>query len=437
MSAVALHARGTTAAITIADAPAWWETATVLTTLALASNAVVPLVFNPGTSAVNATSSLTAAPVVVYDPISQPSWLLLTLFILAMVIRHGREILVALLRNPGIVVVCYLALISMFWSSVPGLTLQYGVQLGFSTVFAVYVGVRFGIARFVRVISWMTLGAIVLSMFFALVLKRYGIDPAHNGSWRGVFGTKNELGRMAVFGGTAWAVRLVMKDVSHRRGLLALALFAAAGIGSGSRTALGVSGLMIVAMSLAALFVHTEPAWVAVKGLVLSAIALIAVALATSLTLLLHVVGSDYTLTGRIGIWGAVIDAIRVHPWLGYGFGAFWRGIYGPSLAVFRQAQTNPPHSHNGFLDLLLNLGVAGLLALLVAYGTALGRAVKQLQRGTGSARLYPFVFLCLFLLYNLTESSLVDRRSLEWIVFVAVAAGLVRESPGWEVHRS
>jgi hypothetical protein len=46
-------------------------------------------------------------------------------------------------------------------------------------------------------------------------------------------------------------------------------------------------------------------------------------------------------------------------------------------------------------------------------------------------------VFLCLFLLYNLTESSLVDRRSLEWIVFVAVAAGLVRESPGWEVHRS
>jgi O-antigen ligase len=407
-------------------APAWWETGFVAVALLLAANAFIPLVFNPGIDAPPPPGTpITSAPAALYDPLSQPFWALLSLFIVGTVVRYGRGILATLVRNPGLVAVCYLAAVSTLWSSVPKQTLQYAVELGFSTVLGVYIGLRFGLRRLVRLLSWLTVVIAVASLVFALALKKYGVDPSHNGAWRGVFGTKNELGRMMAFGGVVWATRLLERDVSRRTGLGALALMLTLGIGSGSRTALGVTGLMAGVLALAVLLAKPGRKWVATKGAVVAGTLALAVAVVTNLKLLLHVVGSDYHLTGRTSIWAAVVTAIGVHPWFGYGYDAFWRGIAGPSLAVWRQAQTNPPHSHNGFLDLLLNLGAAGAAAFVLSYLTAFFRSVRQLHQGRFGERFFPFAFLAFLLLYNLTESSLVDRRSLPWIAFVAVAAAI------------
>lgn len=425
MTAVVVAERPSTrsAAVTATE-PSWWETAFVGGVFLLSANAFVPLVFNPG---IGAPATVTTAPAPLNDPLSQPTWALLSLFILAAVVRWARPIGAVLLRNPGIVAVCYIAATSVLWSSAPTTTLQDAVQLCFTTLFGVYIGIRFGIRRLVALLGWVTLLIAVASILFALGIPKYGVDPSHDGAWRGVFSTKNELGRMMSFAGVVWTIRFLERDIAPRTALTALAIVLTAGIGSGSRTALGVTALMAGVLFLARLLSKPGAGWVPVKGAVVTGALAAALVVVTNLRFLLAVVGSDYHLTGRTSIWAAVVDAIGRHPWFGYGFDAFWRGIAGPSLAVWRQAQTNPPHSHNGFLDLLLNLGVVGMLAFVVAYLVALNRAVRWLSRGAAGARLFPFAFLAFLVLYNVTESSLVDRRSLPWIVFAAVASAVTR----------
>ena len=391
------------------------ETVVTGAALLLSLNAVVPLVFDPNPSVEK----------VVYDPISQPLWSLIFVFTLVVGARFHREILAAAAANLPVVVVPLLAVLSTVWSGAGSLTLQHAIQFALVTVLGIYIGVRQGIRGLVAITGWVLLIVLVLSVLFALALPTYGLDPQHDYRWRGVFTTKNELGRLMVYGGLIWAVRTVTGEVGRRLGVLVVLGFAVVGVESGSRTALAVAVMLVGASLLAWPFPREVSLVVPLKGLVVTSLALVVVLTYGSKDFLLQLVGADARLTGRTGTWSAVWTAIQDHPWFGYGFEAFWRGIYGPSLEVWQATGYKTPHSHNGFLDLLLDLGLVGLVAFVAAYLIVLPRALEALRVGKGSARMFPFVYLALLVFYNLSESSLVSRRSLEWLLFVAVAAAL------------
>ena len=92
---------------------------------------------------------------------------------------------------------------------------------------------------------------------------------------------------------------------------------------------------------------------------------------------------------------------------------------------MIRIAQTYTPHSHNGFLDLVLGLGLVGLVVYVFVMGTVMSRAIANVHHATGVARTFPIAFCWLLILYNLTESGLLTGRSWQWIAFVAVAGAL------------
>ena len=86
-----------------------------------------------------------------------------------------------------------------------------------------------------------------------------------------------------------------------------------------------------------------------------------------------------------------VMDAILKHPWLGYGYQAFWRGVDGPSVDVHLSGWI-PPHAHNGFLDLALDLGIAGpLLFVCLLAGPGLD-ALRLAKQHTKALDLFPLV---------------------------------------------
>ena len=87
-------------------------------------------------------------------------------------------------------------------------------------------------------------------------------------------------------------------------------------------------------------------------------------------------------LTGRTEIWSMVMDAILEHPWLGYGYHAFWRGADGPSVDV-RLSGWIPPHAHNGFLDLALDFGIAGPLLFVCLLAGPAFDALRLAKRQT------------------------------------------------------
>jgi exopolysaccharide production protein ExoQ len=108
--------------------------------------------------------------------------------------------------------------------------------------------------------------------------------------------------------------------------------------------------------------------------------------------------GRDETLTGRTEVWTAVLPAMKRQPLLGYGFGSFWTDT--------RRELYEIPTAHNGYLDILLELGVVGLAfctVWLLSCALQLHRALAQDYDWASLA----ICFLLMSLVYNATESAL------------------------------
>ena len=235
-------------------------------------------------------------------------------------------------------------------------------------------------------LSWITVGVLALSVLLSVGLPEYGLDAYHDSQWRGVFTTKNELGRVMLLGAVLWTVRGFAREIFPRRAVLVASAFAIVGFMSGARTALGVGALMVGVMVLIWLLDREGSSWVPIKGLVVSAIAVVGLVSFLKVEILLAIVGADYDLTGRTGIWEAVWISIAERPWLGTASThSGWRRW--SVRRVFRLVHTITPHSHNGFLDLVLALGVVGLVFYLVAMTVVLSRAVVNLHQSEGTSR--------------------------------------------------
>jgi O-antigen ligase len=162
---------------------------------------------------------------------------------------------------------------------------------------------------------------------------------------------------------------------------------------------------------------------------VISGIGTLGIALAflicTRQSELLALVGRNTTLTGRTDLWNAVLVAILRHPWLGYGFNAFWAGMQGGSYSVLLSVGWYVRHSHNGFLDLSLDLGLLGLATFAAGYVVLSKRALQIVRRVPGPAAYWFCAFLCLMLLYNLDESSILMQNNIFWILYTSTAVNI------------
>jgi O-antigen ligase len=124
----------------------------------------------------------------------------------------------------------------------------------------------------------------------------------------------------------------------------------------------------------------------------------------------------DSTLTGRTEIWSAVLPAMKQRALLGYGFGSFWTDAR-------RKLYYHMPSAHNGYLDILLELGVVGL----AFYAIWLLSCTRQLHRALAWDYEWASIAICFLvmtLIYNTTESSL--NSMVENMSVVLVFASLV-----------
>jgi O-antigen ligase len=75
-------------------------------------------------------------------------------------------------------------------------------------------------------------------------------------------------------------------------------------------------------------------------------------------------------------------------------------------------------------LEILLSLGVAGLLLFLWFAGTGIRRAVVRAKAAESVQDLWPLAFLTFFLIHNLGECTILWQNSLEWALCVATVVG-------------
>jgi exopolysaccharide production protein ExoQ len=82
-------------------------------------------------------------------------------------------------------------------------------------------------------------------------------------------------------------------------------------------------------------------------------------------------------------------------------------------------------HAHNGFLEIWLELGAAGLLLFALSYFRAWRRLWTYLRAGQVDRIVWMVFALALILLYDLDENSLLIYNGIFWPLYVAALANV------------
>jgi len=152
-----------------------------------------------------------------------------------------------------------------------------------------------------------------------------------------------------------------------------------------------------------------------------------------SVTLELAVANDDVNVfaeewTGRTDIWQFAIDNIRVRPLFGHGFGAFWETPFTYFQPIVEGSEVAfASHSHNGFLDLALTIGIPGL-ALALIWTLVLPLRDFQRCKESGADPELTALFLRIWMFGVLAcgfESLLFDRGNPTWFTMLAAMFGL------------
>jgi O-antigen ligase len=132
--------------------------------------------------------------------------------------------------------------------------------------------------------------------------------------------------------------------------------------------------------------------------------------------------GRDSSLTGRNEIWASVVPAAKNKPLLGHGFYSF-------SARKISRLYAN---AHNGYLEVILGIGFAGLLLTALYLLSSIRRAQRELRTDYlwGS---YWIGWLLMVMLNNVTESTLHSFSSLltAVLMWLTIAHGHLQEQKG------
>ncbi|BAY20656.1 O-antigen polymerase [Calothrix sp. NIES-2100] len=324
-------------------------------------------------------------------------------------------------------IILLLSFLSIFWSAAPQVTFSRSVALLGTSLFGMYFATRYTLKEQLQLTNSMFILAIVLSLLFAVALPKFGfMGGIHSGALRGIYTHKNVFGKILALGGVNCILSASAKKSTSRFlwfifGLSIICLV----MGRSSSSMFNFTNLILIFLGLRIL----RSPIIAVPP-VLSAIALICMNLylfvQSNLNTLLGSIGKDATLTGRGDLWPLVWDKIWERPWLGYGFSGFWQGLDGESASVWYASHWTPPNSHNGFLDLWLDLGLLGVIIFLIGFLILLFKCLKYIRITNTADGFWPAICLFYLIMINLTETSLLLQNSLFWILYVAAEVSMV-----------
>ncbi len=355
---------------------------------------------------------------------------LITFFL---IILRWRKVLLTLYQGGLIWLLIGFTISSIIWSFTPNLTSNRLIALCGTALFSLYFSSRYTIKEQLEIIGWtMGIGAI-LSLIFAVALPAYGqMTGIHNGLWRGIYYNKNGMGKIMGIGTVIFLILAQRKGNSQWIcwGLSALSLFLL--VMSKASSPLLNLGIVMMAFFLLQILRWQYALMVPViAGISLAGVAIQAAMISNADTIA-ETFGKDMTFTGRTDLWPLVIDKIQEQLWVGYGFGAFWNGLDGPSRYVWSSIDFAAPNAHNGYLDLLLELGVVGFALYALQFFVCLLNSMAYVRFDRTADGLWPALLLLYIILSNLTESGLYIQNNIFLVLQLSIflSLGLVQNEP-------
>ncbi|WP_300269080.1 O-antigen ligase family protein, partial [Microbacterium sp.] len=239
------------------------------------------------------------------------------------------------------------------------------------------------------------------------------------GRIQGIVGNSNLLAIISLFAVVTFCVSFALR-ARWRTTLVLWTLVAAYLMLRASSATAYVCALAAAVVLVVALLIRRAPRPQARRRIYLSCGAIVVVAVAAVIAFhrpLLEALGRSADLTGRTDlIWSKVLERAATHPIFGNGFSSPWipsdpafdGWIVDHHITVF--------HAHNMWLDVLMQLGVVGLVLMACAYLSLLWRAWffaadrprwdLRADRPYSPLTLLPLLFTVILLVQGLAEST-------------------------------
>jgi exopolysaccharide production protein ExoQ len=310
-----------------------------------------------------------------------------------------------------------LVIFSISWSSLPELTFRKAISLIGTSAFALYLASRYSFEEQLKIYGWSFGIGLFFSFLFALVIPTYGIMPS--GDWRGIYPHKNGLGE-AMFMSFLTFYFLSISAKQYRT-LCKICCLLSVLIILLAHSATSLISVMFIFTTAQALklvsFKSKRSVFAFLLLLILIALSLFLVMI--NFHTILNVYDRDITLTGRTPLWADLWGFIQQKPWLGYGFSTFFSSGHRETDIIWKVHTWIPPHAHNGFIQIWLDIGVIGLAVFSVSYIGCIFNALFKYLLSKELKMLWIFLLLLYTIFFNLTEVSFLSQSTL-WILSLA-----------------
>ena len=332
-------------------------------------------------------------------------------------------------RNWPLGVFVVLALVSASWSLDGAATLFRALELLLATVVGAYIGTRYRPSELLEILFWA--GAIFLILCLGIV---FGLPtegqmqsrPEYR-SWRGVYWHKNHLGSIAALVNVVSLWRMLIA-FEHRSAdwlgggfyLLSLATvyFSYSATGSIVLIVLHVFALGVW------LWIRTSSRWRAWHYYLALGIAVSGSAwIAANADRIFRIFNRSPTMSGRVDLWNYLWrDVVPERLWWGHGFGAIW------TIESFRVGAGERVHwgkpaviADNGFLDILLHLGIVGLLIFSSVLIVAAVRSLRYALTRRTLTNFLPLLLMFYAVVGNVAFSLFMETETFVWLLIVIV----------------
>jgi len=342
------------------------------------------------------------------NPFNTVSMVLILAVSGSLAFRYRTAVLPLILKGHLINAFVLLAAISTAWSIDWAVTLRRIGPLLACILLAYYMAARYPMEKTLDRLAIACLTMVIASVIVSLALPSIGRStPSHPGAWNGVFSHKNGLGWVIILASLVYSWKFWRPGARKARYLLLLLFFCALSVLSQSMTSLVASIFGFFAFP----FIRMLRApgilrlW---AGFIFGAGGLLAAAILVLFwTEILTGIGRDPTLTGRIPLWHLLFTFATEHFVLGYGYSSFWIEWNPDADFIWKVIQWDAPEAHNAYLDMLLQLGIFGLILSVAILIKVVRLSMRDFLTEPQPWTEFVLVNAMLFALTNMVETML------------------------------
>lgn len=376
------------------------------------------------------------------SPVSRLIWLSLLGASFSIVVgrmAQARQLVRA--GNPYLWYFVGLALASVLWSIDPSVTIRRMIRV-FTITFAAlaFSMVAWHGTRFQSVVRTVLTALLLGSIVFVIANPQLALEQVQQaeliGAWHGLAVQKNGFGSLSGFATLLWIHAFMSRSVNRPMSAIFVIISAFCLVKSRSSTcfmATIFSTLLMLMLiqtpqGLKRYMPYIIGTFVAIILLYSVAVLRLVPGLEFILKPITMMTGKDLTFTGRTSIWEVMNDHIALNPFLGTGYGAYWVGrmITSPSYEMIRRLSFYPTEAHNGYLDVVNDLGSIGGVILMGYVIVYLRQAISLFLLNRAQGTLF-LVLLFQQLVGNLSESHWLNVRSVEFVIMTIATLSLSR----------